>query len=287
MLESKVKRLRETSRPTLRSDGSVELDGIDFSAADMYLKCPEQYRIRYIEGKRAPPAVSLTEGTGHHKSMEEDNLSKLNKDKALTAAQLTDVFREKFDDDMADNERQCDELKIKFDWGEDSRDRILQRAKVLHHDYACRWTHKFKPVPGGVEKTFVHPVMVRGMTFNMYGQIDLMTKDLLGDYKTSARPKSQKDVDMNLQLTLYSLAERRRKVGFISFVKAVDPFVQYLESERGPSQWMWGLEVLASAVDGIRRGSFPKTNPGMIPTPWWCSDRFCGFWDRCRGKYEK
>ena len=280
-----IRKLSQTSRPVRQPDGTYEVHGISYSQADMYLRCPRQYYFRYIQGKKTPPAVALVEGTSHHASMEEDNLEKKHKGKALSAANLTEIFEVTLDEEMEKASRDCEELKISFDWEGENKERLLQRAKILHLDYAGKWSAKFDPV--GVEDTFSREV--RGMgtdPFLSFGVTDLTTKTGLWDYKTAGKAKSQGDVDNNLQLSLYSWARGMKSVGFITFVKTQNPYVQVIESKRTPGQWMWSVQVLAGAVDGIRRGSFPLTNPGAFPPPWHCNERFCGFWNQCRGKYD-
>lgn len=281
-----IKKLREAGRPVINDDGSVDVDGIDFSAVDMWLRCGEQYRRRYVEGKRSPPGIALVEGTSHHKSMEEDNLSKRDKGKALPARQLTEIFETTMTSELAKAEQQCAEHKMKLDWEGEDKQRLLNRAKLLHVDYAGKWSHKFEPVL--VEQPFTKTVKVDGTEFVLYGQTDLGTKTHILDYKTSSKAKSQRDVDENMQLKLYSWAFDRKQVGIIALVKTATPYVQYREASAPitPGQWVWTLKVVAAAVRSIRAGSFPFTNPGQFPAPWWCSERFCGYWNDCRGKFD-
>lgn len=279
-----IRKLRETGRPVVREDGSVDLEGIDFSAADTWLRCGEQYRRRYVEGKRSPPGIALVEGTSHHAAMEEDNLSKRDKGKQLPAKALTEVFASRLDAETEKAKGECEAAKSAFDWEGEDRNRLMNRAKLLHVDYAGKWSQKFEPVY--VEHSFTRQVELDGKSFTAYGQIDLGTKSHILDYKTANRAKSERDVQQNLQLTLYSWAFNIKKVGIIAFVKTKDPYVQYVESERTPGQWVWGMKVLAYAVESIRRGVFPLTNPGAIPAPWHCSPRFCGYWGDCRGRFD-
>ena len=281
-----IKRLRLAGQPTINEEGHVDVDGIDYSAVDMWLRCGEQYRRRYVEGKRSPPGIALVEGTAHHASMEEDNKSKRDKGKQLTSKQLTDIFETKMDNgiDLAEKDHAAN--KSVLNWEGEDRGRLLTRAKLLHVDYAGKWSYKFEPEL--VEESFTKPVETDGVKFTLYGQTDLGTKTHILDYKTAAKAKSQRDVDDNLQLTLYSYVFNRPRVGIIAFVKTATPYVQYRESTlpKTPGQWIWGIKVVAAAVKAIRNGSFPLTNPGGFPPPWWCSERFCGYWNDCRGKFD-
>ena len=115
----------------------------------------------------------------------------------------------------------------------------------------------------------------------MQGFIDLITDTgVVVDYKTVKRSKNQAEVDADLQLSLYAYLAGVKKVAFISFVKKKVPDVQLIESTRTMAQKKWAMRVLARSVDGIEKGFFPLADP----THWICSDKYCDFWSKCRGK---
>lgn len=286
MLDIPISKIREASRLTLNPDGTVHVQAISYTMIDQYLRCPEQFRRRYIEGKKSPPGVALLEGTSHHKAAEEDNKSKIEKGKQLKPAQMVDIFEATWKDELTKAQKEAEELKTRIEWEDDNEETVLKRGKKLQTEYSSVYSAKLDPT--AAEKPFMKDVDVRGNKFRLMGQIDLITKDgVVWDYKTSSRKKSDSDLGLSLQLSSYSWVEQINKVGYVAFVKAATPFVQLMTpAVVSPGRWMWALEVIASAVDGIRRGSFPKTNPAMFPAPWWCSERFCGYWRECRGKFE-
>lgn len=286
MLEIPISKIREVSRLTLNPDGTVNLQAINYSGIDQYLRCPEQFRRRYIEGKKEPPAVALFEGTSHHKAVEADNKSKLEKGKQLTSHQMMEIFYSTWKDELAQAEKDADELKVKIGWEDEGPDDVVKRGKILQTEYANSFSKMVDPE--SAEESFLRDVDVRGNKFRLMGQIDLTTKKkVVWDYKTAKRPKTDDDLNLSLQLSTYSWIKQFTEVGYITFVKAAKPYVQMTKPVTvRPGRWLWALDVIASAVDGIRRGSFPKTNPSMFPPPWWCSERHCGFWRDCRGKYE-
>ncbi|ANS05717.1 hypothetical protein [uncultured Mediterranean phage] len=284
VLERTTERLRETSVPLIQEDGSVHLSGTNFSAIDMWLRCGKQYEFRYVNGQRQKPGIALAEGTGHHHAVELDNKSKKEHGKQLKPAHMVELFQSKFDEEVAGFEKQCEEDKYILDWRGDTRDGILKRGKTLQTEYVRDYSHTIQP--DIIEEPFIREVEVDGVEFKLFGQTDLTTKTHLLDYKTSKRKKSQGDIDNHLQLSLYSWAKKMKKVGLVVFVKE-KPHIQYIESTRTAGQWMYALKVVASAVKSIRQGSFPLTNPGQFPPPWWCSPTFCGYWKDCRGKFEK
>jgi CRISPR/Cas system-associated exonuclease Cas4 (RecB family) len=284
-LDIDIRKLREINLPSVNEDGSVNLKAIDFSAADQYLRCPQAYYRKYVLGQRSPPNGNLLEGIAVHAAMEEDNKTKLKKGKALAAKNLMGVYEASFKKTDEEFTKLCEEQKAKFDWDGEDQETMFTRGKVFMNQYAADFSKGVDPT--SVEEPFSDNVKVGALEFRLQGQTDVEEKDLVVDYKTAARPKSHDDLMRSLQLTGYSWARKKKKVSYISFIKTKTPYVQRISGEKSPGMWMWGLEVLASVVDGIRRGSFPMTNPGSIPPPWWCAPDRCGHWGNCRGKFEQ
>lgn len=283
MLESIVRRLRETGGPVVLEDGRVDISSLDFSSVDMYLRCPKQWHYRHVQGLKSPPSIALAEGIAHHASAETDNKSKMSKGKMLTAPQAVEIFMDRFRSTTKEFEKECEELKVHLDWEEETEDDVFKRGKKMQTQYLSDISPTIKPVE--VEGSFSREAEVDGQKFVLFGQSDVDTKDTIIDYKASKRAKTQRDVDDSLQLTLYSWAKRRKKVSYVTFIKE-KAAVSRVDSGRHPGNWAWGLQVVASVVDSIRRGAFPMTNPSSIPPPWHCSPRFCGYWKRCRGALE-
>ena len=252
---------------------NVDTLEVNNSAIQMYLKCAKQYEFRYVEGIKSRPGIALLEGSSHHKALEINNKNKRDKSKDLSPSALTEIFVEDFRDRVKKE-------KNEIIWQDEKEDDIISRADLLHRDYIRRIAPKIKPVD--VEHKFEVPVKVGDLTFTLYGTKDLTTQSHVWDYKTTTRKRSQNDVDNDLQLTLYSFAAKKKKVGIIEFRKTANPEVGIIESERTVRQTLWALEIAASVVKAVRNKSFPMTNP----TNWWCSPKWCGYWSRCRGKFE-
>lgn len=252
---------------------TVDVTSISFSAVSLYLKCGKQYYFRYVEGRKDVPGIALLEGSSHHKAVEENNIHKKKKGWDLKAPILTETFVEELRSRVKAEER--------VDWGNEKESGLIKRAKVWHADYIKKYAPKIMPVM--IEEKFEVPVEVEGVKFAIKGVIDLGLKSKVLDYKTLARAKSQYDTNQDLQLSLYAFAAKKRKVGFIQFLKSANPEVGIVEAERTSMQIQWALKVAKEVVQSIKAGAFPMTQP----TNWWCSSRFCGYWKLCRGKYER
>lgn len=243
---------------------------IDFSAIGSYLRCARAYEFRYVKNVKEIPGVALLEGSSYHHAVEKNNLHKIAKDTDLPHKRMTEHFMEDFQFRTKREE--------KIDWQEQNEDKIYKRAKVMFVEYAREIAPDIKPLHAEekVEKT----VILDGTKITLYGTVDLDTPDVIYDYKTTGKPKSQSEVDNTIQLSLYALMKKKREVGIIQFVKAANPYVGVIKSSRTGKDIMWALHVAKSVVEAVRAKQFPPTDP----TSWKCSQKWCGYWKLCRGK---
>jgi hypothetical protein len=202
---------------------------------------------------------------------------KREKGRDFKATQLTEYF-------VYDLRKRLDEEggKRAVNWQEENEDKIIKRAKILHADYINH--HAPRIHPEKVEERFERQLKLEGekRLIIVYGTIDLTEKPIVWDYKAVAKAKSQAEADSSVQLSLYSFAANKNEVGFISFVKKGNPEVVPVTARRTASQKLWALRVIVSVAKSIQGGAFPLADP----MSWKCSERFCGFWKRCRGKYQ-
>jgi len=251
---------------------------ISFSGTDMYLKCGKQYEFRYIDGIKIPPKVVMIEGSSHHKAMELNNKQKMKKGTDMKASRLTDIFMEDF------RERIKPQKKT-IDWEGENEDRIFERAKSFHTDYARVIAPSIRPT--SAEEWFNEEVKIDGVTFVLNGVIDLKNKTGKGntevlDYKVKSKAASANELKSDHQLSLYSHVAGVRQAGHIQFLKKANPEVGIIRVRRTEKQQQWALKVTASVVKAVKAGAFPMAQPSH----WACSPRFCGYWSMCRGKYE-
>ena len=264
-----------------KSSNKSSVGNISFSGIEQYLGCGEQYR-RVHAGEKRPPAIALAEGICTDHALTMNNISKRDKGKDLKPRKLIEISMGNLEEQLkAPEVRKMPKAKF---WGEVKKDDCAKRANAWFNEYIRK--HAAKITPRFVQQPFITPVKVSGVEFNVTGFIDLTTKaKRVIDYKTSSSVKSQKEVDSSLQLTLYSYCTKLVDVGFYNFVKTKNPYIAYLKSRRSPAQWQWGLMVAASVYKSIQAQLYPLADPN--PRNWRCSEKFCGFWSTCRGKYEK
>lgn len=259
------------------------MDHISHSQASQILRCPAQYRFRYIDGIKIPPPAAIHFGIAVDEGLSVNYGQKIQTEKDLSAADVTDAFLDKFDHPETD-----------VDWqGEDPAD--LRETGVglvaLHMaSYAPtifpkavqdRLTIKFE----GLEK----PVMMVP---------DIITREgSVHDIKTCKKSPS-KNPDGSYKLSpehfhqgaLYA-AGHEAKYGFpatgvqMSYhVKTKTPKIVTAKVVTTPAQEQFTIEQLARAAKMI---DLCTENDLWIPnrSHMMCSKKQCGFWDLCIAKY--
>ncbi len=255
---------------TLKPDPLLPRGYLSKSAIEMYLRCPKQFEFHYILGLSSPPGVAMVEGSSHGEALNMNNLYYIEKQENLE----TDLVVEKFCDEF--NDRQKEIPAIEWAKSEEDKDSVIRRGKLLLPAYFEGIGRLMKPI--AVERKI--EVDMGGVP--VLGFIDVESKDCIDDYKVTGKTKSQGEADTDIQLTLYSKARKKPKVGFICLVKNKTPVVNRVVSERTAGDYAAADALVASVSDAIKKGAFPMCNPkDVFP----CSKKWCGFWNRCRGKH--
>ena len=249
------------------------------SQLDMYLRCGEQWRRRYVCGEVIPPGVALIKGGAVHKAAEVNFLQKVESRVDLPLSQLYEAAVEHVDaivrkDGLLLTQEEESIGTAKVIGG------IKGSAVILTGAFA-RWVAP-RIQPAMVEKFITIPIP--DATHDLLGRLDIATvADEVVDLKTSSRKKTQEDVDRSDQLTFYDAAfeyETGRPCRGISFEVLVEtkiPQVQSLWSTRAPKHRKILLAKINTMLAGVQAGVFLPAAAGN----WCCSPKFCGYWSTC------
>ena len=245
---------------------------------EMYSRCPESYRRRYVEGEKIPPAVAMLKGTGLHRAAETNFRQKVETHRDLPTSQIVEAAVAAFEAELA--------AGVTLDVEEESigPTKVIGQAKDDVADLAE--VHARHQAPD------YQPTLVEEQVrIELPGPRDLLAViDLVDDerrvvdFKTAKRKKSQDDVDGSVQLTVYAAAHQAL-TGERPAVVRLDTLVQtskkterqILDSTRDDADLValsHRINAITAAVDA---GIFPPTTPDN----WMCSQRWCGFWRTC------
>jgi len=253
------------------------------SQINMWLRCGQQYSFRYVDGKKCPPAVAMEEGSTYHATLELNNNHKIKQHEDLNVKRLFVKFADTF----------SDRKKNIKDWEEETPDTIIKRGKMLLPMYLKRFAPFYQPKT--TERLFVLQLgtipihCVLDTTGRLHLPQMVNPKSSVVDYKTVGKRQSQATLDSDIQLSAYGMVAKSElqmenpEVGFCDLIKTKIPQVSYLSSPITSERLRWFKKIAFNVAEMISKGCFPLAKPDS----WCCSNRFCGFWNECRGKTQR
>jgi hypothetical protein len=248
------------------------------SQLDMFCRCGEQYRRRYLEKEIIPPGIAALKGTGFHRGAETNMRQKLESHVDLPPSQIVEAAVAGFEAQLAGGVQLSDEevavgmRKVVADAKDDVAEMALVHAQDQAPDY--------QPVLVEERVTIALPG-----PRDLLGIIDLVdSHHRVVDFKTSGKKKAQSEVDNSVQLTVYAAAYQRL-TGHIPSEVRLDTVVrtktrcdrQVLSSQRTGADFNALANRINVIVQAIEAGSFTPAAPGS----WCCSPKWCGYWSEC------
>jgi len=283
---------------------------LSVSQMTTFLKCPQQWYLRYVEQKPSKPSARMFQGIQIHSAVEAILTEKLKTGKLPPVALGYDTYSAAF-------EKQKPLIE---DWeGEDPgkvKDVGIECTKQFYQEAAPT------AMPVMVEKAF-HTVIKSNdgrVSLPVLGRIDSIQVQALndddyqgirekavaevaaqGDQTLPALPKVKKplrihdlkvvtdkwspdDLKNDLQFHLYAGVEHIPDVQVDMLVKGrakvPRPRYETLTGVIAPAEVKHAVRVTEGVAKAIGMGHFPPTDPGN----WWCSEKWCSMWSHCRGK---
>ena len=266
---------------------TLPLPHLSNSQVEMYLRCPRQYYHRYIEGLKEPPGFSLAAGLAGHGALEMNNVEKIKHGEDLPAHTVVERMNDEWTDrfkDAAGELMIVENKKLRKATQKDvdaSREDLGQRLRVYMDEDAPGIT------PVGAEEEWRLEVG----TIPVIGFTDLRTPNAIWDYKFGQSRRTsyaqRGKVDESIQLSLYSAMSGNERVGYYVFLpqeklktKTNAAEVRKMGAKRTDEQRFLATYLVQEVAKAISAGSFPICGPGNFL----CSENYCGFWHRCKGR---
>ncbi|MGQ9589918.1 MAG: RecB family exonuclease [Planctomycetota bacterium] len=259
------------TRPT---EGRPEKRHLSFTQLNMFLRCPRQYKYRYVCGLKVPPSGAMVQSRVWHQTVELNYRQKIDSDRDLALGEMQEFFAAQFDAALASEE-------VAFEPGE-------KLGKLKDQGTAIVAAHH-KGIAPAVRPLFVEERFTvdlgENFPFDLVGVWDLVERDgTIADNKAYGKAPRQEDLDKDLQFTAYALGYRtthhRIEPGLRmdAIVKTNNPRAVQLHTRRTNDDCRWLLGLIEQVGRAIASGIFYPN-----PNGWHCSPRFCGYWDRCLG----
>ena len=243
------------------------------SQLEMFAKCPESWRRRYIEKEVIPPRLAMLKGSALHKAAEHNMRQKMQTREDLMVDEIVDFAVNAFEEgvkggyQLADNESKAEVGDYK---------KLVDAMATTHAEWQAP---DYQPV--AVEEKFV--ISLPSIEHDIVGVIDLVDESgAVIDFKTSSKKMTEADVDTSIQLGLYAAAQNKNEVA-VKLDVLIEPSArlpsrrQLIEGTRDNSDLPVIAKRVAVVSKTIEAGLFPPAPVGS----WWCSESWCGYWNTC------
>jgi hypothetical protein len=254
-------------------------DHLSASQLNMFSRCPEQYRRRYVLGEKERPAAALVWGSADHYAHEQNFAQKILSGEDIPGDDVKLAFAEGFDRAV---DRSGGEGEV--DWGQDKPGEMKDRGAALVGVYHKQVSPRIQPT--AVETKF--KVDLPGVPVPVIGYVDVSTAATAIERKTAGRAEKKPKPDWRIQGLLYQAVGGKPVEWHVS-VKTKTPAVWTpLEA---PDLQLALNSVTVGATKGLVRTiaqgllAYWTTYgpdepwPGAVTHPWACD--FCGFRPTC------
>jgi len=253
---------------------------LSYSQINMFLRCGQSYKYRYIDGKIVPPSIALIKGKSCHVGIEENNVQKIITKKDLSKDEIIQASVDEYEKTLHESE-----IKFSEDEQKEGKTKIIGKTKDSIVSISELYSDEVAPN--------VQPIYAeKRVEFNIDG-INIVSiidciddKNSIRDYKITGRSKNQNDVDSSLQLDLYAIAyynlmgKLPKSLSFDCLVEKKEPVFQRLETQRKESVIAPVSNLVVSVNEAIQKGVFLPASPDS----WACSKRWCGYYSECKYK---
>lgn len=257
---------------------STDKPHLSATQLEMFWRCPEQYRRRYIEGEVILPGIAIVVGKAVHAGAEVNFRQKIESHSDLPSSEIVEAAAARFDAEKSGGLALTgDEITRGFDvvLGE-AKDKAVQLAAV----HAEQQAPDYQPTAVEHKTRIVFP----DATHDLLAVTDLRDDQRrVVDLKTAARKMPRASADTSTQLTIYAAAhqldtgEPASEVRLDVLTKTRTPTRQVITSTRDEADFRALVHRVNVTLAAIHAGSFPPASPGA----WICSPKWCGYWFSC------
>jgi len=237
---------------------------------EMVAKCPAQYEHRYVLGKKRPPGVAAVIGSGSHKGAEVDLLHKMETGVLMEEEAVTEYAGDEV------KRKWAEETPVRQDGDPDQGgavDEAVFLSRVYHRELAPRIS------PVAVEQPRM--LEIPGFKYDIMLIPDVEEADKIRDLKTKGKAPAATEAELSIQGAIETLEAKVRGRGELPFVLDIllrgkkKPLTQVSRPTANDHLALLGrVEQVTKLIDA---GAFPPTQPGN----WWCSKKWCGYYDEC------
>ena len=255
------------------------IEHLSVSSVDMFLRCGEQFRRRYIEGEIIPPGIAARVGTGLHKGAEANSKEKISTGHDAPLSVVQDAARDGYVKAVQSGifvpAEQRSEAKTLLAQGLDDS---VKLATLYREEVAP------DIMPVAAEKQIV--AEVPGLSVPVLGYIDTVTDaDEIRDLKSAGKAWPKNKPHGEHQPTVYAFLFEyiygRKPSRFVYDIlvngKKESATYMQMETMRDEADFAAWVRIAQTVLRSISAGVFPPAAPGSFL----CSPNFCGYHSSC------
>ena len=176
------------------------LSHLSATSLGMYLRCPNQFRYRYILGQKKRPGEALVVGRAVHSTLEVNFAEKVTTHEDMSLPTLVEFYNDAAWPECIRDE-EAGGMEILWDKGE-ADERKRGEKMVAHYHQAI--SPRVQPIEA--EESFA----IEGLApVPVIGYLDVETDQVIVDFKTARQLRRNVRPDWQLQGRLYSLAKTK------------------------------------------------------------------------------
>jgi len=251
------------------------IKAISNSMLDLWLKCGEAFKFRYLEELKIPPGIAAHRGSAIHKATEINHKQKIDTEEDMPLDSLQDAARDEY-------VMRCKEGVLIPPEDRPQKDKLLNEGLNDAISMTKSYKDEIAPqiMPAIVEKYMSEDF---GFEYPICGIIDVIDiVNIKHDIKTCAKIKSAGWETKELQPTFYTLLRpplnniaSKFKYHIITPQK-----VQELETQRTATDINHLIKYIKVFMRDLKVGIFKPAELGH----WFCSEKWCGYYPICKYK---
>jgi hypothetical protein len=246
------------------------VDHLSLASIQLFERCPEKWRRRYLEREYEPPNGKMILGSAAGAAEAQSYALKIEDGEGFTTEQVRDEFDAEWEDRIHREE---------IEWGSDKPGELKDSgvlALECYHEIIAP-----EVVPISVEREFT--LSWPGIDWSVIGYLDLEDADGdVRDLKMRGRRLSQKDADVDLQPTLYLAARRAEQTPaqafvFDTMIRSARPYAEPVTTLRTDAQLDHMATRIFQAAIEIEWRTLTGNWTGAPPGSWFCGT--CSYMD--------
>jgi hypothetical protein len=259
---------------TIEPPAQLPVDHLSVSSLNLLAKCPTKWHRRYILREYEPPGGKMILGSAVGAAEGQHYSQVIETGEGYTLEQVHDEFTAEWDDRTGRDD---------VEWGDDNpgdlKDSGIAAIDAYHTQIAPL------VIPTSVEREF--SLTWPGVDWTLTGFLDLEEDDgTVADLKVRGKKMMRSDADSDLQPASYLYARRAEgnpapRFDFHTMVRTKRPYAEVVSTERTDRQLDTFADRVFAAAAEIRWRAENDVWSGAVPGAWWCSSKFCGYWDSC------